>query len=113
MNKIYYDNITRTFGFYRGATFIIVDKSKWFTSDFTFEELEIGMKILNGSTGQESIITGLTSNSVEVYNTADKKSVKQNQKKEDDDDIEIGKLKGVGSKCWYDMKMFNETFKKI
>jgi hypothetical protein len=80
-----------------------------FQSDFVLEELSIDMQMLNGITKQNSIITGLSSSSVEVFNEADKKSVR---KKMDEEGNYVG-LKGISSKNWYDMSQFNRTFKRL
>lgn len=71
-------------------------------SDFKFEDLFIGLNIINIRTNQISTITNLTSNSIEVFNTANKKLIDKENK-----------LKGISSTNWYDLSWFNRRFKKV
>lgn len=80
-----------------------------FQSDFTLEELSIGMLILNGHTNQAtSKIIAISASSVEVWNERDRKAIR----KKADDNGEIG-YKGIDSVCWYDLSQFNRTFKRL
>jgi len=71
-----------------------------YQGDLKMEDLCIGMKLIRICNNQESIITNLTSNSIEVYNTADKRF-------KDKD----GKLTGINSKNWYEFSWFNRKYK--
>lgn len=75
------------------------NKENWISSDFTFDEIEVGMEVINGETKQVSRVIGKTSNTIEVFNTADQKSRDQD-----------GKLKGIDSSNWYNLDGFNRTF---
>jgi hypothetical protein len=80
-----------------------------FKSDFSFEELFVGMKLLHGHTNQDtSYIIALTSNSIEVWVEKDKSAIR----KKADEDGDVG-YKGISYKNWYALNQFNETFKRI
>ncbi len=68
----------------------------------TIDEIQIDDKFIFLLTGQESIVTNKTANSVETYDTADKKCVDKN-----------GKLKGISCKNWHELSNFNRKYKKV
>lgn len=76
-------------------------KDKWVQSDFTFEELKVGMKILNVDVDTESEIINKTSSSIETKNFA-------NSKKKQSEDT-----RGINCTNWYTLDSFNRTFKRI
>lgn len=64
-----------------------------------FKDIQICDEFTCKSTGQISTVTDKTANSIEMFNTANKKSVD-----------EKGKLKGIDSKNWYVEKEFFKEF---
>jgi alpha-ketoglutarate-dependent taurine dioxygenase len=108
-NDVYWDNLTRTYGAY-GA---VEDKSKRFKSDFTFEELTIGMQVLYAESNTVSDITNLTSNSIETYNRTNQKNRYKTGAVDSSGEVQSGKLKGINGKNWYTLEEFNRTFKRV
>jgi hypothetical protein len=76
------------------------------------EDLRVGQQVLDGFSKQLSTIVEKTNFSVRVYTTADKKSIKGNKKRlsDEEDGIEVGKLKGVNSTSWFYIDDFNKRF---
>lgn len=77
---------------------------KWVQSDFKFDELEIGMKVLYVDVNTESEIINKTTNSIETKNYANEK---RNSKVKQEDG------KGINCTNWYTLDSFNRTFKRI
>jgi hypothetical protein len=85
-----------------------------FQGDVKFEDLVIGQEYLHFKTKQVSTVTDLTANSVELFNRTDRKKCYKSGQKDSDGEIQLtGKRKGIDNKCWYEMDMFNRTFKTI
>ena len=108
-NDAYWDGLTKGYGSY-GTT---EDKSKRFKSDFTFEELEIGMKVFFAECETESTIIEKSSNTIRTYNLTNQKNCYKSGAKDADGEIQSGKLKGVNATNWYTLEEFNRTFKRI
>lgn len=83
-------------------------------SDFVIEELNIGNEVIDGFTNQISTITGKTANSIEVFITADKTSIKKKGKKLEEvyDAMELGDVAGINYKNWFELTQFNRRFKR-
>lgn len=89
-------------------------KENWIQSDIRMEEIRVGGYFINHSTGQLSTVTDLTSNSIEMFNTANKKSFyKTGQTDADGEAQSSGRLKGFDSKNWYTLENFNREYKRF
>lgn len=66
-------------------------------------DVKVGNSYINTTTNQLSIVTKLTSNSIEVLNFADKKLVYSKK--------EGSGLKGIDSTNWYTIESFNRKYK--
>lgn len=83
----------------------MMKNEKWVQSDFKFEELEIGMKVLNVEVNTESEIINKTTNSIETKNYANEKRNSKVKKDEDE--------RGINCTNWYTLDSFNRTFKRL
>lgn len=108
-NGAYWDGLTKSYGSY-GTT---EDKGKRFKSDFIFDELEIGMKVLFVDCNTESTIIEKSANSIRTYNLTNQKNRYKTGAKDADGEVQSGKLKGVNASNWYTLEEFNRTFKRI
>ncbi|MEO6303164.1 MAG: hypothetical protein ABIP51_08320 [Bacteroidia bacterium] len=84
-------------------------------SDFKWEEMEIGKEVVDGFTKQKCKILNLTSNSIEMFLTANNKSIKAGKKEDsqtgfDEEEFIKGKLKGINSTGWFTLDQFNRRF---
>ena len=68
-------------------------KNSWINSDFKFEEIEIGMKVLFTKCDTISEVINKTSNTIETMNYTNDSS------------------KGINCSNWYTLDSFNRTFK--
>lgn len=88
-------------------------KQDWYQGEVKFEELAVGQKWLNIASNQLDEITRLTSNSIEIFVTADEKKFFKTGQLNSDGEVETKKrLKGVSHLNWYELSQFNRAFKK-
>ena len=86
----------------------------WIQSNFKFEDIQIGMQFLNHESQQLSTVTNKTSSSIEMFNTANKKSFYTAGQKNIDGEVETKvRLKGIDSYNWYTMEQFNRSFQEV
>lgn len=88
-------------------------KDTWIEGTLKMEDLAIGQEYLNWNTKQLSILTNLTKNSVEMFNTADRKSFYKSGQVDADGEVQRARLKGFDSFQWYTLQDFNRSFKEI
>lgn len=108
-NNEYWNGLTKDYGSKKSGD----DKSKRFQSDFTLEELYVGMKVHYVECDTISEITDLTSSSVETFNLTNQNNKYKKGGVDADGEEQSGKLKGINAKNWYGLDTFNRTFKRI
>ncbi len=85
-----------------------------FDSGIKFEDLAIGQEYLFARVNTISTVTNLSSNSVELFNRTDRKNCYKSGQKDANGEVQtIGRRRGIDGKNWYEMDMFNRTFKTI
>ena len=93
----------------------------WHQGNVRFEDISVGTYFLNVNSNRLSLVTALTSNSVEMYNKADvahsMKMFKKNKGKSsndwDEEDDGKFRVQGKSTRNWYAMDQFNRTFKQV
>ena len=90
-----------------------VKKENWIQSDFSFDELEIGTRVLFVDVDTISEVIGKTSSSIQTKNYANQNSRYKTGQKDASGEVQEGRLKGINATNWYILDDFNRTFKRV
>lgn len=83
-------------------------------NDLKVNQINIGADFINNRIKTISTVTNKTSNSVELFNRADRNNrYLTGEKDADGIPVMSGRMKGVDSKNWYTISEFNKLFLEI
>ena len=89
-------------------------REQWIDSEFKFEDIKIGNEYLNWKTKTLSLVTNLTSNTIEMFNKTDQANRYKAGSKDVNGEIQlVGRLRGIDCKNWYTLDSFNRQFKSV
>jgi hypothetical protein len=85
-----------------------------FQGEAKVEDLTAGTYVVNVFTGRLCKVLDKTTNSIEVYDMVDiNYSMQLAKKGQQDEDGEVGMVRGISARCWYDLENFNRKFDLI
>ncbi len=87
-------------------------KKGWISSDFKFEDINVGDDFLNAELNTISTVTKKTTNSIEMLDRRDPKNRYASGAKDADGVVQVtGRFRGFDCSNWYTMDGFNRTYK--